>query len=241
MTGMEELRRKIGLLPGGLYLAGVSGGADSVALLTLLTGSGAPAGIRLEAVHVNHGLRGAESDGDEAFVRELCAKYHVPLHVYHPDLHGKKDENTAREARFRCFRECMDATGADYLALAHHADDLAETFMMRLLRGAGPEGLGCMKTTDERDGIHIIRPMLGLRRAEIREALQENGIQWREDSSNSSTVYFRNDIRKPMAGLPGFAESTRGDAAPDFAPVVAEERSPDGRARAERRTDGTAG
>lgn len=189
MKGMEDLRTKMAPLPAGRYLIGLSGGADSVALLALLAGESP------EAVHVNHGLRGAESDGDEEFVRKLCDTYNVPLHVYRPDLQGRRDENTAREARFRCFRECMAETGADYLVLAHHADDLAETFMMRLLRGAGPEGLGCMKPADERDGIRILRPMLGIRRAEIRNALRGSGIPWREDSSNESTAYLRNDVR----------------------------------------------
>ena len=201
MAMMEKLRRKMDPLPTGRFLLGVSGGADSTALLVLLAGEGAPAGIRPEAVHINHGLRGAESDGDEAFVREMCERFHVPLHVYHPDLHGKKDENTARDARYQCFRECMAESGTEYLILAHHADDLAETFMMRLLRGAGPEGLGCMKAADEQDGIRILRPMLGIRRKEIREALQQSGIPWREDSSNSSAAYLRNSMRMKLMPL----------------------------------------
>ena len=212
MSGrMEDLRRKMEPVPSGRCLVGLSGGADSVALVTLLAGENAPAGIRTEAVHVNHGLRGAESDGDEAFARELCASYHLPLHVYRPDLKGRKDENAAREARFRCFLECMADTGADYLALAHHADDLAETFMMRLLRGAGPEGLGCMRADDTRDGIRILRPLLKIRRAEIREALRESGIPWREDSSNGSAEYLRNDVR--MRLMPLLEEMSSGAGA----------------------------
>ena len=193
MNRIEELWRRLEPTPKGRCLIGLSGGADSTALLVILVAFVPNEAV--EAVHVNHGLRGSESDGDEEFVRKLCDEYHVPLHVYHPDLLGRRDENTAREARFRCFRECMAETGADYLMLAHHADDLAETFMMRLLRGAGPEGLGCMKAEDERNGIRIIRPMLNIRRQEIREALTERGIPWREDSSNTSTAYLRNDVR----------------------------------------------
>ncbi len=198
---MEELRGKMDPLPDGRCLVGVSGGADSVALLIMLAGDAHSSGNRIEAVHVNHGLRGEESDGDEAFVRELCGRYGVPLRVYRPDLQGRKDENTAREARFRCFRECLAGTGADYLVLAHHADDLAETFLMRLLRGAGPEGLGCMKPEDTLGGIRVLRPMLKIRRDEIRAALRENGIPWREDSSNESTAYLRNDVRKRLIPL----------------------------------------
>ncbi len=207
---LKELRRKLAPMPQGRYLIGLSGGADSVALLTMLAGESAAPGIAIEAVHVNHGLRGAESDGDEAFVRELCETYHVPLHVFRVDLQGRKDENAAREARFRCFRECMADTEADCLVLAHHADDLAETFMMRLLRGAGPEGLGCMKAADTRDGVRILRPMLKIRRFEIREALRESGIPWREDSSNRNADYLRNDVR--MRLIPLMEEMNAGAA-----------------------------
>ncbi len=188
---LEQLGKKLEPVPAGSCLVGVSGGADSVALLIMLAGTGAP----ITAVHVNHGLRGEESDADELFVRSLCEQYRIPLKVYRPDLRGKKDENTARDARFRCFRECMEETGAEVLVLAHHADDLAETFLMRLIRGAGPEGLGCMKPADEREGIRILRPMLKIRRGEIRNALAEAGIPWREDSSNRDPKYFRNSIR----------------------------------------------
>ena len=205
MNRLEELRQQMDPLPEGRCLIGLSGGADSVALAMLAAGR-----ENTEAVHVNHGLRGAESDGDEAFVRELCEKIRLPLHVYRADLQGKRDENTAREARFRCFRECMAETGADYLALAHHADDLAETFMMRLIRGAGPEGLGCMKAADERDGIRMVRPMLRMRREEIREALRESHIPWREDSSNSSDAYLRNNVR--MRLMPMLEEMNPGAA-----------------------------
>ena len=201
MTRMEELRRKAAPMPAGRCLIGLSGGADSVALAVLLAGKGAPEGIRPEAVHVNHGLRGTESDGDEAFVREFCERLQIPLHVFHADLRGKRDENSAREARFRCFRECLAETGIRCLVLAHHADDLAETFMMRLLRGAGPEGLGCMRAEEEREGFRVLRPMLAIGRREIREALEEGGIPWREDSSNRDRTYLRNDIRARLMPL----------------------------------------
>ena len=133
---LEHLKRLLDPVPPGKCLIGLSGGADSVALLLLLTADdGKEANI--QAVHVNHGIRGNESDRDEAFVKQLCLERDIPLHIYHPDLKGRTDENTAREARYHCFLDCYRKTGADYLALAHHADDLAETFMMRLLRGAG--------------------------------------------------------------------------------------------------------
>ncbi len=189
-------------------LAGVSGGADSIALLILLKDASGFLPIHVEAIHVNHGIRGDESDADEAFVRDICRREEVPLHVFRADLNGRRDENTAREARYRFFRECMKRTGADYLVLAHHADDLAETFLMRLLRGAGPEGLGCMRPDEEYDGIRILRPMLGVRKEEIRSGLRTAGIAWREDSSNEDPSFLRNDVRKRL--VPLMEEMSRG-------------------------------
>ena len=208
MMRLEDLQHRLSPVPEGRCLVGLSGGADSVALLVMLTMNASA--VQPEAVHVNHGLRGTESDSDEAFVRELCKTYRVPLHVYHPDLQGHRDENTARDARYCCFRECINSTGTDTLVLAHHADDLAETFMMRLMRGAGPEGLGCMKPEDDRLGFRVIRPMLDIGRNEIREALREAGILWREDSSNDSAAYLRNDVRKRL--MPLLEEMSTGAA-----------------------------
>ncbi len=198
---MKTLRKRLGLLPDGRCLAGFSGGADSTAMLLLLAEERNAGRIRLEAVHVNHGLRGAESDGDEAFCRNLCGKLGVPLHTAHAELNGKHDENTCREERFRCFRKVMDETGIRSLILAHNRDDLAETFMMRLLRGAGVDGLACMSGRDEREDCTIYRPMLKISRDEIRNALRENGIKWREDSLNTSDANLRNRIRRQLIPL----------------------------------------
>ena len=153
----EKLRLQIRQVHEGRYLLGLSGGADSTMLLTLLAPDAREGRIRLEAVHVNHGLRGAESDEDERFCRELCEKEGVPLTAYRAELDGRKDEASARMARFAFFRERYLETGADALILAHNADDQAETFLMRLLRGAGPEGLECMREDEETEGIRILR------------------------------------------------------------------------------------
>ena len=179
-------------------LAGVSGGADSVALLVMLSRK---RGYNIEAIHVNHGIRGDAADQDEAFVRELCRNMNIPLHVYRPELHGRKDENAAREARYQCFSACMKETGAECLVLAHHEDDLAETFMMRLMRGAGTEGLGCMACSSEAYEIRIIRPMLKMRRQDIRAVLTAEGISWREDDSNRNPAYLRNEVRQRLIPL----------------------------------------
>ena len=126
----EKLRLQIRQVHEGRYLLGLSGGADSTMLLTLLAPDAREGRIRLEAVHVNHGLRGAESDEDERFCRELCEKEGVPLTAYRAELDGRKDEASARTARFAFFRERYLETGADALILAHNADDQAETFLM---------------------------------------------------------------------------------------------------------------
>ena len=195
---IETLRVKIPPVNDGEYLLGLSGGADSVALLMLLLPAIREDRIRVEAIHVNHGLRGRESDDDAHFCSELCKKENIPLSICNVNLSGRTDEASAREARFAAFRKRYAETGADALILAHHADDQAETFLIRLLRGAGPDGLACMKTDEDVDGIRILRPMLSLRREEIREALRTDGISWREDRTNTDTSYLRNRIRHEL-------------------------------------------
>ncbi len=206
----EWIMNKVESFPEGRFLIGISGGADSVALLHLFSERMKSAEITFEAIHVNHGLRGAESDSDECFVRDLCIGLGIPLHIFRADLHGRHDENAARKARFECFRACMDMTRTDILVLGHHADDLAETFLMRLIRGTGTEGLSCMKTDETVNGIRIFRPLLYLTRAEIRTALQETGTTWREDSTNNDPSYLRNNIRKNI--LPRMEEMNPGIA-----------------------------
>lgn len=198
MKATDSLKEKLYPVKEGRYLIGLSGGADSVALMTLLLPDIKTGRLSVEAVHVNHGLRGAESDEDEAFCRRLCEREHITLTTCRAELNGKTDEASARRARYSFFRERYKTFYADGLILAHHADDQAETFLMRLLRGAGPEGLECMREDETVDGIRILRPMLRMRRDEIRKALQEDGIEWREDSSNSDTGYLRNRIRREL-------------------------------------------
>ena len=195
---ISKLRARMDPIPEGRYLIGLSGGADSVALTLALLPEIREGRIRAEAVHVNHGLRGDEADGDEAFARNLCIREGIPFHPFRADLGGKTDEAAAREARYACFRACLEQTGARAVLLAHHADDQAETFLMRLLRGAGPEGLAGMSPQGTVFGVRCLRPMLSLRREEIRKALREDGVCWREDSSNDDTAYLRNRIRNGL-------------------------------------------
>lgn len=172
-------------------LVGLSGGADSVALAYLLM----QRGVELRAVHVNHGLRGGASDGDEAFVRQLCKSWGLPLDVYRAVPPAHPGEDWARQARYGFFRQAMEEHGAEAIALAHHRDDQAETFLLHLLRGAGLAGLTAMEQDCQVLGVRVIRPLLGTSRQELRKMLTKENIPWREDASNQDTRYLRNALR----------------------------------------------
>jgi tRNA(Ile)-lysidine synthase len=189
---------RAGVAPDALILAAVSGGADSVAMLRALHELVPRAGIRLAAGHLNHRLRGAESDRDEAFVRDLCRRWGVALEVEQagalaagmPNL-----EEAAREARHDFLRRTADRLGAAHIALAHNADDQAETVLMRLLRGAGVAGLGAMR---ENGPGRVVRPMLTIERSAIEQYLRAIGQPWIEDSTNASLAIARNRIRREL-------------------------------------------
>ena len=174
-------------------LVAASGGVDSTALLLAL----AELNTDLVAAHVNHHLRGADSDADEAFVRDLCARLGIPLHV----ADGTLDPNTvrhrgveaaAREVRYARLAEIRAASGATYVATAHQRNDQAETVLMRLLTGSGMAGLRGIHPIRE-DG--FIRPLLEVRREEIEAFLRERGVEPRLDRSNESRRFLRNRIR----------------------------------------------
>ena len=207
-AGMEKLASRLKPVPEGRCLLGISGGADSCGLLHLLLPLRDAGKIQLEAAHVNHGLRGAESDGDEAFVRALCAEKGVPLHVIRADLEGRRDENTAREKRYEAFEEILQEREIRTLILAHQRDDQAETFLLHLLRGAGPDGLAGMKPLEKRTFYSILRPMLDISGTEIRQEMAEAGISWREDGTNGTPDYLRNRLRMEL--LPLMEELTPG-------------------------------
>lgn len=197
----ESLRRRLRPVPEGKCLLGLSGGADSTALLHLLLPMRDAGTVFPEAVHVNHGLRGDASDGDEAFVRSLCERTGVPLHTVRVDLAGRRDENAARIRRYEAFGAVLREREIPVLVLAHQRDDQAETFLLRLLRGAGPEGLRAMRPREEREGYAIIRPMLDISGRELRDALEADGLSWREDGTNQETRYLRNRIRLELLPL----------------------------------------
>jgi tRNA(Ile)-lysidine synthase len=187
----------------------VSGGADSVALLLALVEANTesklnkePLGVVLRAAHVHHGLRGAEADGDEAFVRELCERLEVPLTVFRVDTaarqaaEGEGVEEAARELRYEALRGLMASGGVDVVATAHTLDDQAETVAMKMLRGAWTEGLGGISPEIQGSGTgRIVRPLLGVRRKEVEAFLQERGQEWREDATNQDVALTRNRVR----------------------------------------------
>lgn len=187
---------------GSHVLVALSGGADSVALLSLLLGSASTLDLQIEAAHLDHALR-AESAQDAAFVARFCAERRVPLTMRRLDVaavskqRGGNLEETARELRREFLAEAACERGCDLVALGHHADDQAETFMMRLLRGAGQEGLAGMRLVDG----PIVRPLLPFSRAEILEYLASQDLSWCEDASNRDQGFTRNRIRHQLMPL----------------------------------------
>jgi tRNA(Ile)-lysidine synthase len=177
---------------------GLSGGADSVALLHVLLELQPRFGFRLAAAHLNHRLRAAEADRDEAFVRDQCGRLNVQLIVEHAsglDVTVGNLEERAREARRNFFERAADELGTDFIALAHQADDQAETVLMRILRGAGVTGLAAMA---EHGPGRIIRPMLQVSREEILDYVRDRNLEFVEDSSNASRSILRNRVRHEL-------------------------------------------
>lgn len=185
----------------------ISGGADSTALLLALLEANAdrrPLGIVLSAAHVHHGLRGAEADTDEVFVREVCKRLDVPLTVFHVDTaarqaaNGEGLEEAARELRYRSLCGLMTSGEVGSVATAHTLDDQAETVTMKMLRGAWTEGLGGISPIVETGAGNIIRPLLGARRVEVEGFLRSRGQSWREDKSNCDVQLARNRVRHEL-------------------------------------------
>ena len=191
---LRQLRRYEMLQPGDTVVCAVSGGADSMALLWAMYLLKGKLQIRLEAAHFNHGLRGAESDRDEQFVREFCQRFDIPLHVGKGQVRpGKKGlEAAAREARYAYFD-----TLPGKLATAHTADDNAETVLLHLVRGTGLKGLGGIAPVMGRR----IRPMLTVTRKQVLALLEEYHISYVTDSSNETDAFLRNRLRHHVMPL----------------------------------------
>ena len=183
--------------PGDVVCVGLSGGADSVFLLLALLELAEKLSIQLQAVHVNHGLRGEESDQDQAFVEKFCRERGIPLFVYaRPvrEIASEKHmglEEAGRLVRREAYQDCLERHGVDRIALAHHRNDLAETMLFHLARGTSLAGMASIRPVNGA----IIRPLLGITREEIENDLDSRGVVWRTDSSNLADDYTRNGIR----------------------------------------------
>ncbi|MFK8114261.1 MAG: tRNA lysidine(34) synthetase TilS [Rubripirellula sp.] len=186
-------------------VVGCSGGADSVGLLVALAhlhrdAQPASRGF-LVAAHYNHGLRAAESDHDESFVGDLASRLGVAF-VSDRSEQNAHDEASLRSQRLQFFEQTANRSGARYIAVAHSADDNAETVLHHLLRGTGPAGLaGINRTRSIGQDLVMIRPLLDVRRSSIRRALESIQQSWREDSSNTNVDYRRNWIRHELIPL----------------------------------------
>lgn len=201
------------LKPGTRLAVGLSGGADSVALLRALAARAAQLGLVLHAAHLHHGLREAEADEDLAFCRKLAAKLDIPFHQSRVDTAaeararpeagkaGETIEEAARRLRYAWFRELLQSGEIDAVATAHTLDDQAETVLARFLRGAWTEGLAGIHPIIEFAEGTIVRPLLETTRAEVEAFLRGIGQDWREDSSNRHLTYTRNRIRHQLLPL----------------------------------------
>ncbi len=211
--------------PGAPIVVALSGGADSVALLHALVELRESSGYRLAAAHLNHALRGDESDRDQCFCHDLCARLNVDFIVERatglaaqmPNL-----EEAARQARHEFLDRAAVRTGSDYVAVGHHADDQAETVLMRLLRGTGIAGLSAMAETGPG---RLVRPLLSLTRADILSYLEGIGATFVTDASNFSSALLRNRIRHDL--LPTLNREYAPGASKRLAALAAEMRSVD--------------
>jgi len=190
------------LSPGARYLIGVSGGRDSVALLHWLVECGYN---KLIVCHLNHRLRGRSSRADAIFVQKLAAKYDVDLALGAIDVRAlavrtkQSIETAARDARYKFFAQVAKRRRCRTIFLGHHADDLVETFLLNLFRGAGPGGLSAMRGVSIRKidyvKLQIVRPLLGVSREQIDDYVRKHRLKFREDASNKNLAPLRNRIR----------------------------------------------
>jgi len=188
--------------PAGI-VAAVSGGADSVALVRALAGVFTG---RLIVAHFNHGLRGAESDADAEFVAELAVTLHLTCRMERRDLrtesHGQNLEAAAREARYSWLAFVARSEDMSYIATGHNAEDQAETVLFRLLRGTALSGLrGIARQRRLLSEVRVIRPLLGVCRADIESYLKSIWQPWRQDSSNTDRRFARNRLRHDLLPL----------------------------------------
>ena len=203
-TSVDALQSAIANVPAGPWAVGVSGGADSVALLMLLL-QHRKADTSLHVVHMDHQIRGESSDADARFVGELATKHKLQCTLarrgdIEPTLHNlpANPSERYRMARMALFKQVAETEKLSGVILAHHADDQAETVFDRLIRGSGPAGLTGMSPLATVGGLLIARPLIGVHRVVLREYLKSIGQNWREDESNALPTYLRNRLRRVL-------------------------------------------
>ncbi|HYN15994.1 MAG TPA: tRNA lysidine(34) synthetase TilS [Terriglobales bacterium] len=201
------------LKPGDRVGVAVSGGADSVAMLRVLLELRDELGVVLSVLHFNHRIRGADADEDERFVSELAEQQGLEFHRSSADVPAYATqrklslETAGREARYHFFQSFFQKRSLDVVATGHTLDDQAETVLMRVLRGAGTKGLGgiypkkAVLLCGGEEVRYIVRPLLGVRRAEVRDYLGSINQRWREDATNVDLQYTRNRIRHGLIPL----------------------------------------
>jgi tRNA(Ile)-lysidine synthase len=177
----------------GIILA-VSGGPDSAAMLDIFSKLQNKYDLGLIVAHVNYGLRGRDSDGDEKFVRYLAKKYGMQIKILKPGFRKHLSENELRDIRYDFFERIRKENNFNLIVVAHNADDQVETYLMRIIRGAGLQGLSAMKYRSGK----IIRPLLNITREEIEKYLKINKLKSRIDRTNLESEFLRNKIRNKL-------------------------------------------
>ena len=192
-------------------VVGISGGPDSVCLLDFLSEWKKERNFTIYAVHVHHGLRGETADRDEQFTRELCEKYGISYYCFYEEVkeRARREKISVEEAGRLCRYERMEQvrkeTNSDYIAVAHHGNDQAETILFHLVRGSGVEGLKGILPKRER----IIRPFLCVTKKEILEQLEKRNLSYQIDETNEEVIYTRNKIRNQWIPM---MEEVNGEA-----------------------------
>ncbi|MCK5825213.1 MAG: tRNA lysidine(34) synthetase TilS [Ichthyobacteriaceae bacterium] len=210
----KHLQKNFNFLTNKKVLIGISGGLDSIILTELLLKLRINLNLTIELAHVNFKLRGDESDKDEEFVAEFAKKHSLKLHKvsFETEKIAKTDKKSielcARDLRYNWFSKLISENNLNYIAVAHHLNDNVETILHNLSRGTGIAGITGMKNING----NIIRPLLIFSRKNIKDYAVNNNINWREDLSNSQTIYTRNKIRHELVPVfeklnPSFLES----------------------------------
>jgi tRNA(Ile)-lysidine synthase len=207
---LDYIKRNRMIDKGDRIVVGVSGGADSVCLLYVLLEACKQEDASLVAVHINHGIRGAEADRDEEYVKELCSHLGVEFYRFFYDVkkiaekEGLSEEEAGRKVRYDSFLEICNVRKCNKIAIAHNKNDNAETVLFHLFRGTGIKGLSGIdpsRIINTAFGIvTVIRPLLGIERSEIEEFLYSQGIKYQVDSTNLTEDYSRNKIRSRILG-----------------------------------------